>query len=341
VPRNDQKLQANCNLYDLFPANGINAIALTAMLNSTITVLSKYQFGRPVGNEGNLKTEIVDVSMMLVPSLASATKALLMKLEAAFTDLAKRNPLQFLSEQRMRRMAFERAGREAQLADLGDLSELDMADRRALDHAVLEILGVKSEKERTQWINDLYDYLREFFEEARQKEELAISNKNVSKRRGAASPQDLATQIVHHLRDEEPRWFKGYRDFLREAPSASDFIAIEVPHDGEPEFHQDILSLGVRFMRGRRQIGFSATPTRAHAEILVLAAKEKRSPAMRVPRSEAAATSLLQNFGRFLKARNSRLRELVAERVADDEIRMQVLQLVIDRVRNGGDDRRV
>ena len=35
---------------------------LGGVLNSSIVVLAKHLYGRPVGNEGNLKTEIVDVN---------------------------------------------------------------------------------------------------------------------------------------------------------------------------------------------------------------------------------------------------------------------------------------
>lgn len=340
VPRNDQDLQANCNLYDLFPADGIDPVALTAVLNSTIAVLSKYQFGRPVGNEGNLKTEIVDVSMMLIPSLVGAPKAQLLKLEAAFERMTKREPLQFLPVQRMRQMAFERAGRQADIANLSDLSELDMTDRRALDSAVLELIGVRTEKERTERINAIYDYLRHFFEETRQKEELAIVNKNTNKRKGAASPQDLSSQIAQFLNDYEPRWFRNYREFLRESVDGGDFLAVEVPTEGDPEFHHDMLTLGVRFMRGKRQVGFTETPSETHARLLALAAAEKRLAAMRLPRTETAARRLLTIFETFLNDRQRRLRELVIERVADQDVQATVLRLVVDRIRKGGDSRR-
>ena len=143
VPNNNARLQANCNLYDLFPEEHISATALTAVLNSTVVVLSKYQFGRPVGHEGNLKIEIVDVAMMLVPSLQHASKTQLNKLETAFSRMSGRGPLQFIAERRMRQMAYERACRQTELAGLSDQCKLDMPDRRALDHAVLDLVGIK------------------------------------------------------------------------------------------------------------------------------------------------------------------------------------------------------
>ncbi|MBK7719766.1 MAG: hypothetical protein IPJ36_13615 [Simplicispira sp.] len=146
IPLNSDNLQANCNLYDLFPEEGVSGKALAALLNSTLAILAKHQFGRPVGVEGNLKTEIVDVSMMLVPDLRLATRKTILALEAAMDVLAEREPKQLLSERRLRTMAFEKSGKHAELELLSDDCELDMPDRRALDHTVLELLGVKNQE---------------------------------------------------------------------------------------------------------------------------------------------------------------------------------------------------
>lgn len=82
------------------------------------------------------------------------------KVVEAFDELAKRDALQFIPERRMREMAFKRAGREADLKELSDQGELDMPDRRALDHAVFELLGVRSERERNEWISECHQMRR-------------------------------------------------------------------------------------------------------------------------------------------------------------------------------------
>ncbi len=165
--------------------------------------------------------------------------------------LATRAPLQLLSERRMRQMAFRKSGKKAELEALSNECELDMPDRRALDHAVLELLGIKARNDRDEWINRLYDYLRQFFEETRHKEEQAIVNKNVTKRQGAVSPQDLATQIAAELNTQDPLLFRTYKDFFNEAGVGDDWIAREVPSEGSPEFHSDMHDVGVRFVRGK------------------------------------------------------------------------------------------
>ncbi len=323
------------NLYDLFPVEGVSGRALTAVLNSTLVILAKHQFGRPVGVEGNLKTEVVDVSMMLVPDLRGTSKKLLAALESAMGAMAKRDPLQLLSERRLRRMAFEKSGKKAEIKALSDACELDMPDRRALDHAVLELLGIKSKRTRDEWINRLYEYLREFFEETRLKEELAIVNKNVTKRKGAVSPQDLAAQIASELNTQEPLLFKSYKDFFNEAGVGDAWIAREVPPEDTPRFHADMHDAGVRFMRGRKQTGFIKLPSEAHAALAVAAIREMRRETVQLPRAELACVTFLRDYQSFLDRRDARLRDAIAQRVADEDIQEAVLGLLLDRVRRG------
>ena len=335
IPLNSAHLQANCNLYDLFPVDGVAGKALTAVLNSTLVILAKHQFGRPVGVEGNLKTEVVDVSMMLVPDLRKASKKTLQALETAMDTLTTRNPLPLLSERRLRQMAFEKSGKKKELEQLSKVCELDMPDRRALDHAVLELLGIKSRKERDEWINRIYAYLRAFFEETRSKEEQAIVNKNVSQRQGGVSPQDLAMQIASELNTQEPLLFKNYQDFFRESGIGHSWIAREVPPEGVPEAHVDLHDVGVRFMRGRKQIEFIALPSATHAALAVVAIEEMRRETVQLPRSETDCSALLDNYQRFLDKRNAQLRDAIAQRIADEDVQSSVLSFLLERVRRG------
>ncbi len=335
IPLNSANLQANCNLYDLFPAERVNGKALTAVLNSTLVILAKHQFGRPVGVEGNLKTEIVDVSMMLVPDLRRASPKLTQTLETAMDELATRDPLQLLSERRLRQMAFTASGKKAELELLPSVCELDMPDRRALDHAVLELLGVKSRNERDEWINRLYEFLRHFFEETRHKEEQAIVNKNTTKRKGAVSPQDLATQIAAELNTQDPLLFRTYKDFFRATTVGDNWIAREVPPEDAPQFHADLHDVGVRFMRGKKQTGFLSLPSEAHAALAVLAIREMRRETVQLPRDEVSCGTLLRDYQAFLDKRDERLHDAIAQRVADEEMQATVLSLLLERVRRG------
>ena len=81
-------------------------------------------------------------------------------------------------------MAYRLKGKEGELDELSDLSE---ADRRELDDAVLDLLGIETKKQREKMTGDLYDYLCEYFEWVRRKEEKAILNKKKIKRKSVAT----------------------------------------------------------------------------------------------------------------------------------------------------------
>jgi hypothetical protein len=267
APFNDHGLQANCNPYDITPDQVVDAEVLAGILNSTSAVLSKFQYGRPVGNEGNLKTEVIDVTMMPVADPRSAHPALLRKVDAAFRALKERQAMQFLSERRMRQMAFSKTGRDAELEEISDLSELDMNDRRILDEAVLEMLGVKTQRERGEIIDRLYSYLREFFEGVRQKEEKAIANKNRSKRKAALSPDEIASEILAEIKDSQGSLLRSYSDFVDVSRPYSTF---DLPTAGVAEIHEDIFAPdgSVRFMKGRKQIALLPTKSRGRRHLL-------------------------------------------------------------------------
>lgn len=128
VPTNDESLQCNCNLYNLFLPKTLDASVMAGLLNSSFAVLSKLQYGRPVGVEGNLKTEVIDTNMMLVPDPRLAGSKATARVKRAFRKLKKRKALYFLSERRLREMAYLAKGRVAELTTLSDQSELDMSD---------------------------------------------------------------------------------------------------------------------------------------------------------------------------------------------------------------------
>ena len=210
-----------------------------------------------------------------------------------------------------------------------------MADRRVLDHAVLELLGVRSKKERDEWINRLYDYLRQFFEETRHKEEQAIINKNITRRKGAISPQDLATQLATELNTQEPGLFRSYKDFFNASGVGDSWIAREVPAEGAPEVHADLHDVGVRFMRGKKQIEFIGMPSEAHAALAVVAILEMRRETVQIPRAQMSCVTLLRDYQAFLEKRNQRLHGIIAERVADEEVQTSVFDLLVEQVRRG------
>lgn len=331
VPFNDHELQANCNLYDITPASGVDAETLAGILNSSWAVLSKFQYGRPVGNEGNLKTEVVDMTMMPVPDPRGSRSATLTRVLQAFRELKKRPALQFLSERRMRRMSLTKMRRETELTELSDLSELSLADRCALDDAVLEMLGINAKRERDELIARLYLFLGTFFEDVRQKEEKAIGNKNKSKRRGAAIPSEIALQILADIKENNGQLLRSYRDFLDlDRP----FDTLDLPPTGDAEVHDDMFAPhgSVRFMKGRKQISLVPTRTKPQAALVAFLAASGIRSLIRVPIYAEDCLTLCKRYVTFIDERARRLRTMIEDRTGDEDIQDQIFAALNDLI---------
>jgi len=332
VPLNQHNLICNHNLFDI-SAKNVDDTVLAGILNSSFVILSKHQYGRPVGVEGNLKTEVVDVNMMLVPNPEVASEAQRKQLATAFDQMKQRKALQLLPERRMRDMAYRRAGREDELDSLSTVSELDTADRRQLDDAVLKMIGVKSKKRRNELLDELCGFLREFFEWTRQKEEKAIINKNLSKRRGRLKPADVAAQVFEEIRSSETWLLQQYdTDFLdKEKP----FETYDIPDEGVARPSSDMFTgNGLVFVKGKRQnTGHVQTRFKVQDDLVTLAVEEGNRGLLRVPHTEAECTKVLNEYRDFIERRDKKLREFVEERTSDEDLQEKILSALKSLVR--------
>ncbi len=326
APANPQHLVANCRLYEVHNKNiEENADVWAGVLNSSYSLLSSLQYGRPVGNEGNWSTMVVDVNMMLVPNPRTATKTQQQRVAKAFRKLAKRDAYQFLSEKRLRRQAYMQKGKQAKLSGLSDVSELDMPDRRELDDAVLQMLGVRNKARRDELIEQLYAYLRQFFEDIRQKEERAIENKKRAKRKGGATAHEVAKQILDDI-ELNYRWIlQTYRDFLSDIMPNVDTVV--VPKDAIARGPDEILNgYRVAFKIGRAKNGeIIEVPHEAQAKLIVLLAQQGYHKYVRIPHYKKDAHEVLINYSEFLHKRELKMRELVADRTTNEERQEKIM----------------
>ena len=178
VPVNEDSLPANHNLFDLWAVDSGQTNLLWAVLNSTVTVLSKHQFGRAAGIEGNLKTEVVDVNMMLVPDIRTASPEAAARAVDACERMSRRNAMRFLYEEFM------------------------LDDRRDLDDAVLEILGFEDADERAALRDRLYRDVTDLQKAIRERELIAQRDRAKASRRGELTPREVADELWAEHRSE-------------------------------------------------------------------------------------------------------------------------------------------
>ncbi len=333
VPANDDDLICNHRLFDVSPKDFGPAV-LGGLLNSTWVLLSKYQFGRPVGVEGHLDTEVIDVKMMLVPDPSGAPEASRERVGRAFDKLKKRKVLYFLSERRLREMAYRQAGKADELLKLSDECELDMADRRELDEAVLDLMGVRSKKKRQELTDALYEYLRDFFEAVRQKEEKAIANKKAAKRRGAARPSEVAAEIYADILDNHGhllrRYDPGFLDRSRE------YDTYDLPAQGTAKAYPNLFAdHGVLFSKGKRQVALIETKNPAQDGLIVTLAGSGIRGFVCIPCEEGECRRLEQEYGRFVRNRDGRIRSMIEERADDEDMQEKILDALMMLILQG------
>jgi methylase of polypeptide subunit release factors len=232
---------------------------------------------------------------------------------------------------RMRQMAYRKGGRKVALADLSDQCELDMEDRRELDDAVLELLGVANPRERLELRQRLYAYLPDFFEHARQKEEKAIANKNKAKRKSAATPDEIAAQVLADIRDRFGHLLRPYAEFV---DLTRPYDTFDLPVQGAAEVHHDLFSDqgGVRFVRGRKQIALVPARSLEQATLVALVAAHGARGLVRAPLAADDCARLHRRYQAFLDDRAQRIRQLTEERTGDAELQEHIVRAVLERI---------
>ena len=171
IPLNKDKLPVNCALYDLWARDNSSTELLWAILNSTFVALSKHQFARSAGVEGNVQTDVVSVNMMLVPDVRESSTEAAQRAVAACEKMAKRNAGRYLSD------------------------EFDLDDRCELDDAVLEMLGIEDADERTALRDRLYRAMTDMHDAIRAREIIAQRDRRLANRRTSVTDLDIAEEI--------------------------------------------------------------------------------------------------------------------------------------------------
>lgn len=324
VPLNEQDLICNHNLFDLHVAEGADQEVLAGILNSSWTVFSKFQYGRPVGNEGNLKTEVIDVNLMLVADPRIGTPKARQRVAAAFRAMQDRTQLRFLSERDFQETAYYDRGQQDQLSRLSTESELTQADRRELDDAVLELLGVARKQEREPLLNELYAYLKQFFIQTRRKEELANANKKKAGSGRRVTPQGLALEIFNELREHHPALLRRYEELL---DLSKPYLTLDLMQKGEPRLAADaFVPHGIMFWQGKRRVGSITTEHEAQQRLAHHLALSGRRLLTRVPMSEQGCEAVLQQHRQLLNNRHSTIQALVVERTTDLKLQQATIE---------------
>jgi hypothetical protein len=319
IPANPENLICNHNLFDIHPyeLSAEQVRVLQAVVNSTLVANFKTFYGRYAGTEGNLKTEVVDVNLLEVPNPRHVTKPIAAKLHDAFARLCQRDTRPMVEEEFMECRSAERAKKLAE-KPIGLPTELQMPDRRALDLAVFELLGVSDEKERESLCDELYRETAAHFRHIR-----VVEIQKQEQRAGAEGrafrTDELAADLWDGLTDEDKQPLAAWL-----TAQTIDGALHEIPegHASLPDA-SDFLDANTVFFRqsvaGKAQIKPLALPSRDHAETVFNLSQLGLHGSTRLPTSTSAASKLRQQLETRLTAIGEKATHLAHSRTNDEK----------------------
>jgi hypothetical protein len=297
---------------------------LSAILNSTVLALWKTFYGRYTGTEGSLDTEVIDVRMLEIPDPRWASPQISARVLLAFDRLACRPIGRLVEGDLMDCHSPERAEAIAS-GPLNLADELCQNDRRALDDAVFELLGVENAGRRRDLVSKLYEETARHFRKIRVVE---IQKQEQRRKTGARrfTADDLSNDAwdAAELSDSRP-----LAQWLDEEPEPKSPLAI--PESGAPSLMpaSDMYDrTAVYFGRGKRTTRVSCR-SRAQAELLAkLATLGLRGP-LRLPTNEQACRDSLACLEVRLAEAQTVFQALAQSRSGDEKTRSQVVDLLM------------
>lgn len=333
IPANPSSLPCNHNLFDvhsLMP-DPLATRALMPVLNSSLVALIKIFFGRYAGTEGNLKTEIVDVVMIEVPDPRNVTIEIAEKLETAFAKIQTRS-VTHLVEQEFLDCHTEDEVREAAKLPYRLPLELRQQDRRDLDDAVFELLGVDDPGKRKRLVDQLYLELTMHFRAVR----IVEVQKMEQRRQGGTrdvSPRDLAEDAWMELEDD---YKKPLAVWLGQRRVRSKTITIP---DGSVRLPDSahFFEANTVFFGSKPAIGINCD-SREQAELLAAIAHAGVRGEILLPTQPDDAREVGLEFTRRLASTRERIAVVAELRAGSDKIKEQIVEILYRWVIEGRGD---
>ena len=201
--------------------------------------------------------------------------------------------------------------------------ELIAADRRELDDAALELIGICDAKERSSVRERLYRDVALFYRQVRLLELQAIENKKRAKKGRMASPSEVAQEIFESLEPAQLRRFPG--DFL---PDREPLDTIELP-EGKANLYDrgdfyDANALAV----GKGKITLRH---RAQAELAKLYAELHLTGFIKLPVEGKLCDRMRRDWVQYAEEMRAVFQSLATERT-DDEERQEAIIAELNRL---------
>jgi hypothetical protein len=325
IPANPERLICNKRFFDVSSESLSRRErgALIAVLNSTLVGLWKNFYGRYTGTEGSLDTEVIDARMIELPDPRGIGPDLAKRLMRALRGMTSRAVGRLVEEQLMDCHSPERARRIA-AGPVALSNELREPDRRELDDAVFELLGVTDSATRAELVRRLHEATALHFRNIRvveiekQEQRARTANRRFSVLELAADAWDAA-----ELSDTTP-----IGEWVGKQPGCD--CSVDIPQERpaemspSPMFDPNTVYFG-RPKPGAKHAAHLDCASKTHARLVVTLANAGVAGWVNLPAGEPACAALLQAVdARLLEARK-RFQELAESRTADPAHQVQIV----------------
>jgi hypothetical protein len=198
--------------------------------------------------------------------------------------------------------------------------ELQQPDRRDLDHAVFELLGVSAARDREELIGRLYEATARHFRDIRVVEIEKMQQRAKSDGR-RFSVQDLAADIWDAAALEE---VTPLAEWVGQRPESG--AAVNIPDErpvtltDSPLFGDNTVSFG------KAQRTHVHCRSRAEAELVARLAALGVTGNVKIPGAQPECTKLLALVNERIEKASARFLELAQSRTGDERVRGQVME---------------
>jgi hypothetical protein len=276
---------------------------------------------------------VIDLNFLEIPDPRNVPTRVADKLTKAFAALGQRDTGSMLEE------AFAECRSAERIKKLADdevelPNELKMSDRRNLDLAVFELLGVADAGEREKLVDDLYYETANHFRQIRivevQKQEQRAKSEGREFR-----TDELAADLWDSLQDDEKQPLAAWM-----AGQVANGLQVNIPEgDARLADATDFLDASTVFFRapGANKTSFKPLllPSRPHAELVYFVSRQNIHGALELPKTESAARDLLSASRARLETLTAKADELTRRRTSDERRALDISRLLLHWMLNG------
>lgn len=314
----------NCRLNCMVPRQGKkwNPLAFAAILNSTIIALWSQFYGRYTGTEGAMELMVLDVNLIDIPDPDPISKKVVKRLRESFNSMCKRAIGDFCEQELKNCHSYERA-LELAARPIKLPEELQQPDRRELDDAIFELLGVADADERCVLIDRLYDETALHFRAIRVTEIQKMEDRaKGGQTKFAVSDHAADAWDALDLPDLTPlaEWVK--------ANAAGEREIIEIPSERPVYLPESDLFEADTVYFGARHQHHLVCQSHVQAQLVARMGELGVTGGVEIPKDETGAQELLGKINIRHEAAARRLHELATNRSGNTDMQEEIFKLL-------------